>query len=82
MTPEARRRLLTIGAVAFVLGIFIIPSLFNHKIVKTLIVLVAPSRREPPGRHGRDQFDDRRDHRSIDQWRQLFVERPDAHHRQ
>ena len=36
MAPDARRRLLTIGAVAFVIGIFIIPSLFKHSVVKTI----------------------------------------------
>src|ERR1035438_3348329 len=36
MAPGARRRLLTIGAVAFVIGIFIIPSLFKHTVVKTI----------------------------------------------
>jgi cell division protease FtsH len=36
MAPDARRRLLTIGAVAFVIGIFIIPSLFKHNVVKTI----------------------------------------------
>jgi cell division protease FtsH len=36
MAPEARRRILTIAIVAFVLGILIIPSLFSSKTVKTL----------------------------------------------
>ena len=36
MTPEYRRRLLTIAVVAFVLGILVIPSLFSSKSVKTL----------------------------------------------
>src|SRR5579863_6025519 len=36
MAPDARRRLLTIGAIVFVIGIFIIPSLFSHKDVKTI----------------------------------------------
>jgi len=36
MAPDARRRLLTIGAIAFVIGIFIIPSLFTHKNVETI----------------------------------------------
>src|ERR1039458_2011771 len=36
LAPDARRRLLTIGAIAFVVGIFVIPSLFTHKVVKTV----------------------------------------------
>ncbi len=36
MTPEYRRRLLTIALVAFVLGILVIPTLFSSKTVKTL----------------------------------------------
>ena len=36
MTPESRRRVLTIAIVAFVLGILVIPSLFSTKNVKTL----------------------------------------------
>src|SRR6202051_4335342 len=36
LAPDARRRLLTIGAIAFVVGIFVIPSLFTHKAVKTV----------------------------------------------
>jgi cell division protease FtsH len=36
MAPDARRRLLTIGAIVFVLGIFIIPALFKTTTVKSL----------------------------------------------
>ena len=36
MAPEARRRLITIAIVAFVLGLLIIPSLFSNKTVKTI----------------------------------------------
>ena len=36
LAPDARRRLLTIGAIAFVIGIFVIPSLFTHKVVKSI----------------------------------------------
>src|ERR1700689_3574487 len=36
MAPDARRRVLTIAAIIFVVGIFIIPSLFTHKDVKTI----------------------------------------------
>ncbi|HEY1223012.1 MAG TPA: ATP-dependent zinc metalloprotease FtsH [Acidimicrobiales bacterium] len=36
MAPEARRRIITIALVAFILGILIIPSLFSSKSVKTL----------------------------------------------
>ncbi len=36
MTPQGRRRLITIAIVAFVLGILIIPSLFSTKNVKTI----------------------------------------------
>jgi len=36
MAPDARRRLLMIGCIAFVFAIFIIPPLFAHKNVKTL----------------------------------------------
>ncbi|HUZ42627.1 MAG TPA: ATP-dependent zinc metalloprotease FtsH [Acidimicrobiales bacterium] len=36
MAPDARRRLLTVVVIAFVVGIFIIPSLFSHKNVKTI----------------------------------------------
>jgi cell division protease FtsH len=36
MAPDARRRVLTIVAIIFVIGIFIIPSLFTHKDVKTI----------------------------------------------
>ena len=36
MAPDSRRRLITIGLVAFILGILIIPSLFSTKNVKTL----------------------------------------------
>jgi cell division protease FtsH len=36
MAPQARRRIVTIAIVAFVLGILIIPSLFSNKNVKTI----------------------------------------------
>ena len=36
MAPEARRRIITIALVAFILGILIIPSLFSNKTVKTV----------------------------------------------
>src|SRR5579863_10337505 len=36
MAPDARRRLLTVVVIAFVIGIFIIPSLFKHTNVKTI----------------------------------------------
>ena len=36
MAPDARRRIITIALVAFILGILIIPSLFSNKSVKTL----------------------------------------------
>src|SRR5579863_9644455 len=36
MAPDARRRVLIVGALIFVIGILIIPSLFNNKTVKTL----------------------------------------------
>ena len=36
MAPDARRRLLTVGAIVFVLLIFIVPSLFKSSSVKTL----------------------------------------------
>jgi cell division protease FtsH len=36
MAPQARRRIITIAIVAFVLGILIIPSLFSNKHVKTI----------------------------------------------
>src|SRR5580658_6333232 len=36
MAPDARRRVFTIAAIIFVVGIFIIPSLFTHKDVKTI----------------------------------------------
>jgi cell division protease FtsH len=36
MAPEARRRIITIALVAFILGILIIPSLFSNKAVKTI----------------------------------------------
>jgi cell division protease FtsH len=36
MAPQARRRLITIAIVALILGIIVIPSLFNHKNVKTI----------------------------------------------
>jgi cell division protease FtsH len=36
MAPDARRRLLMIGCIAFVFAIFIIPPLFGHKNVKTI----------------------------------------------
>jgi len=36
VTPESRRRLITIAIVAFVLGILLIPSLFTTKTVKTI----------------------------------------------
>jgi cell division protease FtsH len=36
MAPDARRRVLTIAAIIFVVGIFIIPSLFTHKDVKSI----------------------------------------------
>ena len=36
MAPDARRRVLTIAAIIFVVGIFIIPSLFTRKDVKTI----------------------------------------------
>ena len=36
MAPDARRRLITIAIVAFILGILVIPSLFSNKSVKTI----------------------------------------------
>jgi hypothetical protein len=36
MAPESRRRILTISIVAFILGIVVIPSLFNSKSTTTL----------------------------------------------
>jgi cell division protease FtsH len=36
VTPESRRRMITIGLVLFILGILIIPSLFSNKDVKTI----------------------------------------------
>ena len=36
MAPDARRRLLMIGCIAFVFAIFVIPPLFGHKVVKTI----------------------------------------------
>ena len=36
MAPDARRRIITIALVAFILGILLIPSLFSNKSVKTL----------------------------------------------
>jgi cell division protease FtsH len=36
MAPQSRRRFITIAIIAFVLGILIIPSLFNNKSVKTI----------------------------------------------
>ena len=36
MTPEGRRRLVTIAIIAFVLGVLVIPSLFSTKTVKTI----------------------------------------------
>ena len=36
MTPEGRRRLVTIAIIAFVLGVLLIPSLFATKTVKTI----------------------------------------------
>src|SRR5665213_1510573 len=36
MAPDARRRLLMIGCIAFVFALFVIPPLFGHKVVKTI----------------------------------------------
>jgi len=36
MTPETRRRFITIAMVIFILGILIIPSLFSNKTIKTI----------------------------------------------
>ena len=36
VTPDSRRRMITIALVLFVLGILLIPSLFSHKSVKTI----------------------------------------------
>ena len=36
MAPDARRRLLMIGCIAFVFAIFVIPPLFGHKVVKSI----------------------------------------------
>ena len=36
MSPESRRRFVTIAIIAFVLGVLIIPSMFSNKTVKTI----------------------------------------------
>ena len=36
MAPQARRRMITIVVIAFIIGILVINSLFEHQNVKTL----------------------------------------------
>jgi hypothetical protein len=68
MAPDARRRLLTVGAIVFVLLIFIVPSLFKSSSVKTLTYsTLLHDARQARGRHRQHQQRQWRHHRTVNQ---------------